>query len=782
MRSCKALLPLTLWMASISACSRTPQVPAQDPILAYGHGTFIGVDGKPVTPDRDFIISAQRYYVASLERQAQGRETLAIERARRFVAGLVNDEIIANSIYIDWLIENVRPDDAAKLDSINGALRWHYLDNIDTRKPGLDIKRRKGVASDIAEKLEAGGIKVLYKTTAGGGEYIRECAAAGVPVPPPVFSAGWTNRGAISNPFLSAGARAEVMHFTSTTPPGVCLALPRYKSTGGGNFSNKAFLFGLICLGTVSNKACFWDNPRGTEFERGVPVDISEFVGGVDLVANNQGVCSDCHAGENPYVVHPDNPPFSGLTASILPGGWYDPLVHGSWPQNPGPTNLLDAVSSVGRCDSCHRVGVAGRFPDASTQLPQWCSVVLSTAVGGVPPGTMPPNGLNKSQFTNHMNALKAACDTAGGGGVIVDVNYADNTSLISPPIVIDPLYGCATKVAVRSAIYNAKVTVSINGSPLPSRMAKNPFFEEFSTPALNVNDVVTAKQEFNGVTSADSPAITVRDHRVDYPNGLPAPEVDPGLIYECAEIVAVRNVPGATITLFTNNGFPVSGVASTDWTGLFGGKRPFVAGDSFTAEQALCADTSPRSGAKSAVAAPSSMPAPTFNPPITYAGQQLVTLETLVNGSHTSVRELTFGPLGNVTTPVSWFPNFDVATPLGRPLNGGDRLEAVQTLCSKGPPGVTPPPTRCDSLPAPKIAHPIVGNNYVVVIDAVPGARIRVYDAANIEIGDGSGTVIILTRALTGADTITVVQQIGECTSKTGYRVSARNPGSNKG
>jgi hypothetical protein len=50
---------------------------------------------------------------------------------------------------------------------------------------------------------------------------------------------------------------------------------------------------------------------------------------------------------------------------------------------------------------------------------------------------------------------------------------------------------------------------------------------------------------------------------------------------------------------------------------------------------------------------------------------------------------------------------------------------------------------------------------------------------ASGDELGDGSGTVITSKRVLTGADTITVVQQLDECTSRTGYRVSARNVGS---
>lgn len=64
-----------------------------------------------------------------------------------------------------------------------------------------------------------------------------------------------------------------------------------------------------------------------------------------------------------------------------------------------------------------------------------------------------------------------------------------------------------------------------------------------------------------------------------------------------------------------------------------------------------------------------------------------------------------------------------------------------------------------------------------MIVTQFVPGARIRVYDDTGDELGDGSGTVVMLKRTLTGADILTVVQQVGECTSRQGYRVSVRNP-----
>jgi hypothetical protein len=265
-----------------------------------------------------------------------------------------------------------------------------------------------------------------------------------------------------------------------------------------------------------------------------------------------------------------------------------------------------------------------------------------------------------------------------------------------------------------------------------------------------------------------------VRDHKVDYPGGLPEPAIDPELIYECANVVAIRNAPSATIKLFTNGASPSSGIGSTDWTALFGGKTPFVVSDAFTAEQSLCADTSPRSTkVVKAIAQPATIPAPTFNPPMVYQGQQLTTLETLVNGALVQVREATAGSLGSVQTPVSWFPNFNVATPLGRPLKTSDQLIASQKLCAKGPDSAIPQGVRCEALPPPRIAQPAVGATYVVVLESVPGARVRIYDASSNEIGDGSGTFIVLSRAVVGGDTLTAVQQIGECTSRNGFQVT---------
>lgn len=119
-RTFRPLILCLVTLISVAACGpRGPTVLIHDPILALGHGTFLGADGTPVTPDRAFIVvSAQRYYMDLLVEQAKGRDTLAVNRAQKFIRGLVTDEILANALFIDWLIENVQPANTANLTSI----------------------------------------------------------------------------------------------------------------------------------------------------------------------------------------------------------------------------------------------------------------------------------------------------------------------------------------------------------------------------------------------------------------------------------------------------------------------------------------------------------------------------------------------------------------------------------------------------------------------------------------------------------------------------------------
>lgn len=753
---------------------------SNDPIMAFGHGQFFGQDGKVFEPTPENIREAQNYYItkvlANSDITKDRRLMWQMEKNKTLIYESVEDNILANALYLDELLSLSDGKKDTIIQATLDGLRRYYINNYLKQKHELEKGVfSKGIHPEIAKILERDDITVFLKTDASGDKYIEECREAGVPIPPPMYDKPWENRGIFSNEFISTSSFAELWFYESLAPEGACLALPRYATENG----KSANLLGLICLGKESSKACFWDNPSGVKFERGKPVSIEKFLGGAALNTNGQGTCTACHAGENPFIVHPDKPPFSGLTSSLLPDNWHQPLVHPNWPENPGPTTILDIVSSDQRCDSCHQQGAAGRFPDVSDPaISQYCSAVLERSVFGGPKQTMPMGGGSIWNYFNHIDALLSACY-----GDVVDTDpIPDDYSFISPPIIIDPLYACATKLAVSGTLLDAKVSVYINGSYVDSKISRSPSQLDFDVPTLQVGDVVTATQEFNGVLSDPSDPVTVGDHKVDFPAGLPKPKIDPTLIYECGNTIAVRHIPGAELTVYVNGVDPRSRNTSTGWSGIYPGKYPFDLGDEFTVEVSLCTDTSPISDKEVAIAAPDFVNAPSFDLPPTYPGQELVNIKDILHGAWVEVGETSLGGFGKFSTPVSWRNEYDFATPLGAPLSAGDQLYVQQHLCDSGPPSDMPPVNECEELPAPKIRIPLEGEDYVIVTEAVAGARIQVYDAGNNELGDSSGSIIALNRALIYNETISVTQSIAECKSRFAYKVKVRRIERGKG
>ena len=184
---------------------------------------------------------------------------------------------------------------------------------------------------------------------------------------------------------------AEVFVYQSTAPQGVCFALPRYGAAPGG----KIELLGIICMGTgidigggkFASNACFWDNqkddkvvlfPRTGEF----PINTN-FAAGEELDGGSGGTCTACHAGENAFIIHPEDPAFQGI-ANLEPKAWYKPIVAASWPQNPGPNTKLAGVvlPRAGELPRLPRRGRQARLPEivkaiATPPGENYCDAVL---------------------------------------------------------------------------------------------------------------------------------------------------------------------------------------------------------------------------------------------------------------------------------------------------------------------------------------------------------------------------------------------------------------------
>jgi hypothetical protein len=379
----------------------------QDPVAAVGHGAILGADGSEMDPKTDFVIEVQLFYIASVYERADAtqRAAFVVLRKQLMKEGMTPEEqVLANSALLAWLVEEVKPDDGTYLLSKDFTLRNRVL---------AAAGGKAALSAPLFTRLEASGLIGLLAPAAKGGgtDYIERCRAAGVPIPDHWDPADWTRRG-LPLPFRFIGASLQAQVFTYETQSGLCIALPRYD----GEIISA---LGIICQGRESSNACFWDNidvtampPGPFPIVWGQRIPLSDFAGAPDIERSRGDICSDCHAGGNAFVVHPGQGMDRG--AALVPRRWYTPLVPSSWPQNPEPTTLLESVPlgpADGSCLGCHSRSGPNAIPDV-TRLPQYCAAVLKNAVGlpRAPWGTMPLGAVRDPSYYRHISALLEAC------------------------------------------------------------------------------------------------------------------------------------------------------------------------------------------------------------------------------------------------------------------------------------------------------------------------------------------------------------------------------------
>jgi hypothetical protein len=411
-----------------------------EPIAYIGHGAFFERNGRQIVPTAEWVARAQSWYRGRLLaglKPSQKAEFAAFE-------GRLNKELnvggqarlVLRQRSLDWLIASSPRTTslglmAAKLIALKVRLSYR-LPLGDDLKQLLELQPFR-LDPKIEARLrlpEFNPIDTKTATTNSGAAYTAECMAAGVPIPPSIGNlgvGGWTSQGFIptAEQFI-VGTPAEVRTFENAQ--GMCIALPRYTSATLATVA----LDGVICLSKTTSKVCFWDNQMagvgfnfasGTQIPIGAP-DLSVNAagkyqaGGAEIEFGSGGVCTDCHAGENPYIIHPDsnlgtvlmgdlgNPP---LNLPTFGPNRYDPLVGASWPQN----SLSQALNVPPACIGCHVSGSAGRFPHLSTSLPGYCGTILALALAN----TMPLGSPGTQVGTPDVLALQAWCGVAAASG-----------------------------------------------------------------------------------------------------------------------------------------------------------------------------------------------------------------------------------------------------------------------------------------------------------------------------------------------------------------------------
>lgn len=424
---------------------------SEEPIAYIGHGAFFDARGKEIEVTQAFVAKAQAWYRANLMAGLDERKKRELtELEQRLQKGLRMEgqtRLVVQQRTLEWMFANSsrHQDDHRTLGKLR-ALTYALTRELPVQA-GQRIEKRRPfkLDPDIAKRLDAEslrpnrGIKLLSATINTGQAYINECIAARVPIPPPIGvmdpagTNGWKSQGFIPIPEQFIGQNngpspAEVRTYQSTSPRGMCYALPRYTDTT----QTTVGLDGVICLSEETSKVCFWDNQMlgdGFEFAAGdqIPIGVPDLAidpagryqaGGFELLGGSGGICTDCHAGENPYITHPKSDLGGGTlwetlqSVQALPTfspNRYDPLVPAAWPQN----QLSQAGTTVPAvCGSCHVKGFRGRFPHLSNELPGYCGTVLTQAyLRTMPP---PPPGTNPGSEVAAAQAFKNAwCNAA---------------------------------------------------------------------------------------------------------------------------------------------------------------------------------------------------------------------------------------------------------------------------------------------------------------------------------------------------------------------------------
>ena len=734
-----------------------------------------------------------------------------------------DDPVLDGARQIRDLVEQLRPPREAWIVQINGSASQFYAKEI-VKMPPEQIELL--LPPSNAVELPTGdwsSVQALI-TSESGGAYVEQCITEGVPVPDTVqfnkfasvFTAaqgvrapknqwvnwGYVHKGNRSQPWNDQGpfnqslpladlemiiprGDAQLWSYEMDSPRGVCLALPRWTQ------GNTAGLVGVICLGMDTNKVCYFDKD---DIATGTSHPMQSFRGGQTLYAggtNPGGICSDCHAGGNPFIVHPEYPAFEKLKdsgLSLTSPQWPEPIVPTSWPENPGPLVGLGTVpTGESECTGCHTSSPTApnyQFPAVSNQLLDYCNVVLRAALRQNP-ASPPGNAFFQSMpyqvsgdYSTHMERLlDDLCTQPPNNGTPTNNVPDDDESVLSAPIVVEPLYECATVVGVRGARLNAEVTLFVEGNDVGTKIVRDPdgLSFELSDPLVE-DEEVWAVQTFNGQSSL-TPMVParVRLYQEDYPNGVPKPSIEPSLVHECASSVAVSKIPGASVSLYINDVLD-SGSGPSPWRYVAKGSTvPFIKGKNVAATQTFCGEESDLSTPRPVVAAPSSLPVPKlWKGPMTQ-NQERMQVTSIVYGAGLEVEEANAGLIKSVSSwPVSFYGFNLTDSGLRRPADIADVFMLRQELCGVlSPPLVIESVQPCEEAPAPAIETPFDGDDFVTVKQAIPGATIRVWaDDAGEEIGDGGGQLISLTRPLVFNERLLITQQLDDCVAGSAYSI----------
>ena len=342
-------------------------------------------------------------------------------------------------------------------------------------------------------------------------------------------------------------------------------------------------------------------------------------------------------------------------------------------------------------------------------------------------------------------------------------LDVKDDPKFLSPPLLVEPLYQCATAVVVVSFAPNAKLAIEVDGSIVANVPGGFPIPNGVTVSLPNplvAGQKVRARQKTSTAQSGWSPSVIVRDHTKDYPAGPPRPEINPAPVFKCGVRTGVSNLLTGGNVWITADAVEVGRVNGCGQPQGVNVNPPYGLGQKVRAWFELCHDPSPPSLEYVTQNPPNPLPVLTIDP--IYEGGQQVTVRNVVNGAKVTL----YRNGVNLGTWACW--GYALTVSGLATFANGENFSASQTMCPGDPPstpvvGVVQP---CSSLPAPQVGPVQSGDDRITLTQFVSDAIIRVY-LNGVEVGANGGPVVLLNKTVGRGDIVDVVQDLNGCKSQ---------------
>jgi hypothetical protein len=278
-----------------------PEAITANTLYAAGHAKLFNAKLKEIPGDAKTLDALQEAILAEVSKDEKLRQLdasdPAIQRVNKFLQldNLPPEEAFAlKAGKIERMLAGASEQVRLKYDWRNRAIlshRWNHDQRIVAQ-----------LRPEILELLRDLGV---YRPRPGTTDYMRDCRAHDVPIPPDWAETGtaWVLQGTLMTNLLSPGSYAAVWTYSDPVKRGACIALPR----GDGSPGSPS---GIICQSATTGHVCFWDNIlRSDPMERfigwsGQTLRIADLKDGSNL----NSPCTNCHIGNNVYLISPDDP------------------------------------------------------------------------------------------------------------------------------------------------------------------------------------------------------------------------------------------------------------------------------------------------------------------------------------------------------------------------------------------------------------------------------------------------------------------------------------------